>query len=1705
MGALIVFIIGVWLAVKGVKWLISEKPKTKEGVTCPECGQTVDYQCEGNGCPHCGALIIPFYITKQLDELKETKNRFLYWHSLGKISAEEYNKLDKLCLLDREQLMNEFREKRTKPEPQQSSYVPPLRDMPIAKPQEPAVTQPQPEPEQSVVSAEQAPIPTPAPPIESIPEPLYVAPTPAPESVYATPKESQPAYNRIEEKQPSAFLSERNIKLMLYIGVALFALGASIFVKNNWDLIPGTVKFASLLFVTIATYLAGFFLIKANKIPRTATTLIFLGSLLIPYNFYAVNNFALLGFTTDWRHIWLLSSIVCLPLYIFNCRFLQSRVFFYASLGAYSLIVYLISSLLQIPSLYYPLIMTIGCSIIPMFFMNFLHKKGLLTLMNSMFDTHIFANIISFLSFIQLISLASARTNDIWTGMGFIALCVFYMIDSFMIDENKMLYPAGISFYSAVLMFCLNFKPPFMNVVAVISTVVVLMELLLKYVKMPGRDESYFKPFNITDQVIATITAVGIFSLEISRFIATYFMDYNLDQSMVYQLHTIVWVTAAGLAYFILLQMREMKKVYSHILIGYFYILGFTIMQALLAVSNHAFGFMVMGAVALIAEKQLHQRNINETLFSPLKSFSYLFTILMSIYLVMRYVTSASSTGDYLLSFMRTGSLFLYFGLALYLYREKIMIHIMSFLYYLGVYIVAANLLGSNHYSLIFAAATLPVYGLYWYFRSSEYATDLLVVEAMALIVSFSISLSKGFYIYPTVISEGGFYFYNIVSLCIILGITAIHEFTMKRKELAYITGVLFYLIIFVLAYPYMSIQAAGVVMAVACLVGLGLSLLLSKKDDLTQLSGPLDIISNIVQIAIMGGMLGNGFYLNNSAQFPWIIATLGLQTLYYYMFAWFSKMHLLGYIGGLLGYLAIIVSGANYSFTVATYCFYILGFSFLQLLIAKIFNMNDHQDHSSTYFCQSIAGGLMSSVAALSVVMLADTSLLVPYMILLPVLVAYFSIVAAYSKEAVYAYPATIIFYFLVFAAGKYLGLAAPTVFLTSTIISLMALGFAYYMKKIQADLFGPIFATTHGNVIVLLTLMLLNVYYFHSMQANAVLFTIMLQILFYAINAVIEKKSYYIYPSGILLYLLVWMIFPQLNWQFTYLGMAFLGMSCLYTAATFFMKKQGKEDSAGSFYLLGQLAVILVIINLVFNSSFFLQEGFGLFSLLLMIMALVYVASSFIYKRSVFTYIGAAILMVLLLFTGVHWQFIFFQYNLAFILFAGLIYLVARLMGSYFGEEDVISEPLSKIAVFLIVISFISSISRYFYFNFSSGSQMISGGELNVALLITFIVTAVYGGISYYNKDVRYLYFSLGSFVLLYIMLLKKMTLPLNSTSVAVLAPVLAFGDAFFYRRQDEKFAQPFFLFTNGLLCIAFLQSWQNLPVYRAIACAIATLVYGSMSFYRGHYIYSYLAQVLLGIGYFSALSYVPESAQYWPYHLLILNLVYLGCGQLCVAFKEDIDTKPFRYIGLVTMILAMLLSLGHLEYAYIIFSIYAVLCFIWGIWQRQVFWQRLSYNLLLAAYELMIYHLSIRTVEYYTVPLGLALIGWGFAYREQSEKKGLLYALGTQIIYIPGLYVSVRETWGLHGVFLGCISMILLFAGIKIRSKIIVVFSSIVLVLNGIIQSYSYMLTIPRWVYMASGGTFLIVMGMLFELKRERLQQLGKDLVEKWRDWE
>lgn len=1122
----------IWGLIELVQWANAKIGQDSEarGTKCPRCGRFITPVGETNECPHCKPLVIPYYIKTQLEQLEQVKRRIYFWHSLGKISAEELNRLDTLYNEDRRELLSKFAKETVGP--QESSFA----DDEV-KPEIPIVHEVSPQ-------------------IGSIEE---LRPEPTPSKFKPATTVAKTAFDNSTEKQSSAFLSERNIKLLLYIGVSLFALGASIFVRNTWDIIPDILKFASLLFITLGVYLTGFFLIKNNKILRTATGLVFLGSLLIPLNFFAANNFALLGFRTDWRQVGLVSSMVCLPLYIFNCRLLLSRAFFYGSLAAYSCIILFGSSLFGMPSIYYPAILLIFCAMLPLFVVGYLQENGCLSMNTSLFDTHVFVNVIGFVSFIQLISFGVAKTNDIWTSIGIFLLGGFYMIDSLIVDERRILYASGIAFYTALLVFIRYFNQPFLNVVAQISTFIIFVELFFRYVSIAGREDEFFKPFNTISQIVASVIAVGIFSLEIVRFIATYFFDYNITSSVVYQLRTIIWITAVGLVYFILLQVREQKKIYSYIIISYFYILGFIMMQLTMNVTHHAYGFMTMGALALIMQSYLSQRTSNEALFMPLKSFSYLFTIFMAMYLIMRYVVSAHSPEGYLLALIRTGGLLSYFGLSFYLYRERLMVYILSFLFYLASFIIVSNFMGLSQHALFFSLATLPIFGLYWLYRESEFGYDLLRIQIIGLTISFCFSLFKGFYIFPEVVTRGGYYFYNLVSLGIILTIILIHEFTIKEKSLAYVSGILFYLIIFVLVYPHMSLQTLGIVMTYSCLVGGCISLLLSRKDDFAELGAPLSLVSNGVQFVVIGS----------------VFRTVFIQS-------------------------ALRLS----------------GFSLMAYIIA----------------------------------------------------------------------------------AGLY--------------------------------------------------------------------------------------------------------------------------------------------------------AVVFI-----------------------------------------------------------------------------------------FNEKD----------------------------------------------------------------------------------------------------------------------------------------------------------------------IYGYIAQLLFGLTYFSLLDYVPNSANYWPYHLLVLNVIYIGWGRFCSVFKEDVNTQPFRYMGLITMILALLFSLQHLHYAYVIFGIYAILCFVWSRWQeQQPFWQNFAYNLLLAAYELMLYSLNVKTVEFYTVPLGLALLTWGIVCHEHVERRKLFFTFGVLVIYLPGFFASMSETWGLHGVFLGSISLILLFAGIKLRSKIIVVYSATVLVVNGVIQAYGYMCTIPRWVYMAAGGTLLIVSSMLFEMKREALLQMGRNLAEKWKDW-
>ena len=127
-------------------------------------------------------------------------------------------------------------------------------------------------------------------------------------------------------------LRERNIGVMLYLGVFLLLIGGLVVATSNWDSMPGWLKATSIFFVSILFF--GFALLskKIIKIDHTAFAFFLLGSLFLPIGFVSVSFFQLAG---DYLSIHgegkyllgVIAGFVLFPIYLGLAIYLNSRLY----------------------------------------------------------------------------------------------------------------------------------------------------------------------------------------------------------------------------------------------------------------------------------------------------------------------------------------------------------------------------------------------------------------------------------------------------------------------------------------------------------------------------------------------------------------------------------------------------------------------------------------------------------------------------------------------------------------------------------------------------------------------------------------------------------------------------------------------------------------------------------------------------------------------------------------------------------------------------------------------------------------------------------------------------------------------------------------------------------------------------------------------------------------------------------------------------------------------------------------------------------------------------------------------------------------------------------------------------------------------------------------------------------------------------------
>ena len=169
------------------------------------------------------------------------------------------------------------------------------------------------------------------------PRPAPVAaPTATAESVPAVEVPVRPTRPTKPPREPitwdrvwQTLLSRRTLNVLLFLGVFLLVASATTYLVYNWETLPPAAQLAVIILFTLSFYGAGWFLRVRMNLRLSGIAVTAVGSLLVPLDFYAVGIAGGVVPAEQWAWIWLVASVVCLPIYTFTAVRIQAEFFGY--------------------------------------------------------------------------------------------------------------------------------------------------------------------------------------------------------------------------------------------------------------------------------------------------------------------------------------------------------------------------------------------------------------------------------------------------------------------------------------------------------------------------------------------------------------------------------------------------------------------------------------------------------------------------------------------------------------------------------------------------------------------------------------------------------------------------------------------------------------------------------------------------------------------------------------------------------------------------------------------------------------------------------------------------------------------------------------------------------------------------------------------------------------------------------------------------------------------------------------------------------------------------------------------------------------------------------------------------------------------------------------------------------------------------------
>jgi len=159
-------------------------------------------------------------------------------------------------------------------------------------------------------------------------------PTPTPTPTHpptptAPPRKSVEKVPLTWERVWRTLLSERTLRVLLFVGVFLLFASAVTLVAYNWERFPPLVQVAFLTAFTLFFYVLGWYVHTRMGLRQSGIALFATGSLLVPVDFYAIYLSGGIFPREAWGEVWLAASVVCLAAYTITAVVLRAEFFGY--------------------------------------------------------------------------------------------------------------------------------------------------------------------------------------------------------------------------------------------------------------------------------------------------------------------------------------------------------------------------------------------------------------------------------------------------------------------------------------------------------------------------------------------------------------------------------------------------------------------------------------------------------------------------------------------------------------------------------------------------------------------------------------------------------------------------------------------------------------------------------------------------------------------------------------------------------------------------------------------------------------------------------------------------------------------------------------------------------------------------------------------------------------------------------------------------------------------------------------------------------------------------------------------------------------------------------------------------------------------------------------------------------------------------------